>query len=160
MQTIQSDYLTPPQSYVFVHARLAICHCRPRALFCFIFCIFLLPLFHSVHRPSFHAICINSTSPCRVDQSAFNGSVLCRRRASRIPLTTTYLLYHKLYEPISTYYTPQPTLRQSGYKCFTRCSPEFDVRSYDEGLRIKPSAWWCSHVRLQGARLKASCVIL
>ncbi|KAG2093297.1 uncharacterized protein F5147DRAFT_720964 [Suillus discolor] len=43
-------------------------------LFCFFFCIFLL-LFHAVHRPSFHATCINSISPCRVDQSVSSQQV-------------------------------------------------------------------------------------
>lgn len=92
--------------------------------FCFFLCFFLL--FHAVHRPSLHAICINSTSPCRVNQSVSSQQV-CFLSTQSITHTVKFPLTYCITSFTSQSALTTPKQRCSGYKCFMRCLPEFNA---------------------------------
>lgn len=98
-----------PHTPLLLHARLALCNCCLCSFFVSIFCVFFL-LFHAVHGPSFHAICINSTSPCRVDQSASSQQVFLSTQ--RITHTLKFPLPYCItnFTSRSAFTTPKPML--------------------------------------------------
>jgi hypothetical protein len=91
----------------------------------FQFFVFFFLLFHAVHGPSFHAICINSTSPCRVDQSASSQQVFLSTQ--RITHTLKFPLPYCItnFTSRSAFTTPKPMLFR--IPCIMRCLPEFNV---------------------------------
>jgi len=97
-----------------IHPGLAVCNCCSRAFFVsffvfFSFC-FMRFIIHRFMLPvSIQLVRVESISPRQANRSALSTPRITH---------TTYSLYHKFYEPIRTH-APQPTLRQSGYKCFT-----------------------------------------